>query len=66
VIRWANRGRGCHGRTCAAREGVTDDGDEQFYKRARDLGLDVQFVGTGKGAVNTANYVPKPVQIPPR
>ncbi|WP_292990574.1 DUF4157 domain-containing protein [Nitrosomonas sp.] len=37
--------------------------DLQFYKRARDLGLDVEFVGTGRAAERAAAYQPQPVTI---
>jgi hypothetical protein len=39
--------------------------DLQFFKRARDLGLSVEYVGTGDAAARAANYVPQPVTIPP-
>lgn len=39
-------------------------GDLQFFKRAGDLGLDVQFVGSGNAAAKAAAYVPKPVTVP--
>ena len=39
--------------------------DLQFYKRARDLGLDVEFVGKGNAATKAAAYVPDPVTIAP-
>jgi predicted nucleic acid-binding protein len=40
--------------------------DLQFYKRAKDLGLDVEFVGSDPGALaKAANYVPNTVTIPP-
>lgn len=35
-------------------------GDLQFYKRAMDLGLNVEYVGTGNSALKAAQYVPKP------
>jgi hypothetical protein len=35
--------------------------DLQFFKRAKDLGLNVEFVGSGDAATNAANYVPRPV-----
>jgi predicted nucleic acid-binding protein len=34
--------------------------DLQFYKRARDLGLNVDYVGTGKAAQKAAQYIPQP------
>lgn len=39
-------------------------GDLKFYKRAFDLGLDVEFVGTGPAAARAAAYRPDPVTIP--
>jgi len=39
-------------------------GDLQFYKRARDLGLQVEFVGTGRAAARAAAYQPDLVTIP--
>ncbi len=39
-------------------------GDLQFYKRARDLGLQVDFVGAGRSAALAAAYVPTPVTVP--
>ena len=38
--------------------------DRQFFYRARDLGLDVEYVGTGEAAARAANYIPRPVTIP--
>jgi hypothetical protein len=38
--------------------------DFQFFKRAKDLGIDVEFVGSGTAAANAAKYVPQPVIIP--
>ena len=38
--------------------------DLQFFKRARDLGLDVEYVGSGAAARRAANYEPRPVRIP--
>ena len=35
--------------------------DLPFFKRAKDLGLDVVYVGRGNAAINAANYVPRPV-----
>jgi len=40
-------------------------GDLQFFKRARDLGLNVEFVGTGNAAARAGAYVPRPVPVPP-
>ena len=40
-------------------------GDLQLFKRAKDLGLDVDFIGTGNAATKASNYVPQLVQIPP-
>ena len=37
--------------------------DLQFYKRARDLGLNVEFVGTGNAAASAAAYIPQSVVI---
>jgi RHS repeat-associated protein len=34
-------------------------GDLQFYKRALDLGLKVEYVGTGNSALRATRYVPK-------
>ena len=43
-------------------------GDLPFFKRAKDLGLNVEFVGYGPDAVRAAAkaaaYVPKPVSVP--
>jgi predicted nucleic acid-binding protein len=38
--------------------------DLQFFKRAKDLGLDVEFIGGGAAARNAASYVPQLVVIP--
>jgi predicted nucleic acid-binding protein len=38
--------------------------DLQFFKRAKDLGLNVEYVGSGDAAAKAAAYVPKPVTIP--
>jgi hypothetical protein len=38
--------------------------DLQLFKRARDLGLAVLFVGAGRAAARAAAYVPRPVMIP--
>jgi len=38
--------------------------DLQFYKRALDLGLSVDFVGTGRALSRANNYVPRPVFVP--
>jgi RHS repeat-associated protein len=38
--------------------------DLQFFKRAKDLGLNVEYVGSGNAAANAAKYVPQPVTIP--
>jgi predicted nucleic acid-binding protein len=40
-------------------------GDLQLYKRARDLGLVVDFIGSGPAVAIAAAYVPQPVVIPP-
>jgi predicted nucleic acid-binding protein len=40
-------------------------GDLQLFKRARDLGLAVDFVGSGPAAARAAAYVPRPVVLPP-
>ena len=40
--------------------------DLQFFKRAKDLGLDVEFVGSDpKALAKAAGYVPNTVTIPP-
>ncbi len=39
-------------------------GDLQFYKRARDLGIDAEYVGAGRAAARAAAYTPRPVIIP--
>ncbi len=39
-------------------------GDLQFFKRAKDLGLTVEFVGSGRAAALAAAYQPRPVTIP--
>ena len=39
-------------------------GDIQFFKRAKDLGLDVDFVGAGQAAVRAAAYKPRTVSVP--
>ena len=38
--------------------------DLQFFKRAKDLGLKVEFVGSGRAAALAAAYQPRPVMIP--
>jgi hypothetical protein len=38
--------------------------DLQFYRRARDLGLLVEFVGSPQNSARAAAYVPRPVIIP--
>ncbi|MEZ4312945.1 MAG: hypothetical protein R3F14_33400 [Polyangiaceae bacterium] len=40
--------------------------DLQFFKRAKDLGLKVEYVGGGAAAKKAAAYVPTPVVIPSR
>ena len=40
-------------------------GDLQLFKRAKDLGLDADYIGTGNAATRARNYVPQPVQIAP-
>jgi predicted nucleic acid-binding protein len=40
--------------------------DLGLFKRAKDLGLKVDFAGTGKNVANAAAYVPDPVTIPLR
>ena len=40
-------------------------GDLQLFKRARDLGLNVDFVGSGTAARRAATYAPRSVAIPP-
>jgi hypothetical protein len=37
--------------------------DLQFFKRAKDLGINVDYVGTGNAATKAANYVPRPVDV---
>ena len=39
--------------------------DLQFFKRARDLGLNAAYVGSGDAAKKAKMYVPRPVKIPP-
>ncbi len=39
--------------------------DLPFFKRAMDLGLNVEYVGTGNAATKAANYIPQTVTIPP-
>lgn len=39
--------------------------DLRFFKRAKDLGLSVEFVGTGNSATRAGAYVPRPVAVPP-
>lgn len=39
-------------------------GDVQFFKRAKDLGLKVDFVGTRQAAARAAAYQPRTVSIP--
>jgi predicted nucleic acid-binding protein len=39
-------------------------GDLQLFKRAKDLGLDVDYVGTGQAAARAAAYQPRTVSIP--
>jgi len=38
-------------------------GDLQLYKRARDLGMLVDFLGGGRAAVRAITYVPRPVVV---
>jgi hypothetical protein len=38
--------------------------DKKLYKRAKDLGLDVEFVGDEAGKAETSAYVPRRVAIP--
>jgi predicted nucleic acid-binding protein len=38
--------------------------DLRLFKRARDLGLSVVFVGSGRAATQAAAYAPQPVTIP--
>jgi predicted nucleic acid-binding protein len=38
--------------------------DLQFFKRARDLGLSVEFIGSGNTAKKATAYIPQPVAIP--
>jgi predicted nucleic acid-binding protein len=40
-------------------------GDERLFKRGKDLGLNVDFVGSGPAARRAAAYVPLPVVVPP-
>jgi predicted nucleic acid-binding protein len=39
-------------------------GDIQLFKRAKDLGLEVDFVGTGQTAARAVAYQPRIVSIP--
>lgn len=39
-------------------------GDIQLFKRAKDLGLDVDFVGTAQAEARAAAYQPRTVSIP--
>ncbi len=39
-------------------------GDLQLFKRARDLGLAVVFLGSGRSAARASAYVPRSVTIP--
>jgi hypothetical protein len=40
--------------------------DLVFFKRAKDLGVDAEFVGSDPKALNrAANYRPSPVTVPP-
>lgn len=39
--------------------------DLPFFRRAKDLGLQVEYVGSGPSAAKAAAYVPMPVTIPP-
>ena len=39
-------------------------GDLQFFKRVKDLGLEVDFVGTGQAAAHAVAYQPRTVSIP--
>jgi predicted nucleic acid-binding protein len=38
--------------------------DLRLFKRARDLGLAVVFVGSGRAAARAAAYAPQPVTVP--
>ena len=40
-------------------------GDLQLFKRAKDLGLNADFIGPGNAATKARNYVPQLVQIAP-
>jgi hypothetical protein len=37
--------------------------DLQFFKRAKDLEINVDYVGTGNAAVKAANYAPRHSRI---
>lgn len=39
-------------------------GDIQFFKRAKDLGLEADFVGSGQAAARAAAYQPRIVSVP--
>lgn len=39
-------------------------GDLRFFKRGLDLGLQMEFIGSGKAKIRALAYVAKPVQIP--
>ena len=39
--------------------------DLQFFKRTKDLGINVEFVGTGNAAARAGGYVPRPVAVLP-
>ena len=40
--------------------------DLRLFKRAKDLGLNVEYVGSGASAAAAARYIPNPVAIPAR
>lgn len=44
---------------------VLTTGDLQFFKRARDLGIRVDFIGTPRVTAKAHAYVPRPVTVPP-
>ena len=39
--------------------------DLRFFKRAKDLGLDADYIGSGQAVSKAAAYVPRPVTVPP-
>lgn len=43
---------------------VMATGDLQFFKRARDLGIPVDFIGSSAVSLKAQAYVPRPVMVP--